>query len=688
MPQNYKNTKEFRSFRVTVGATILLLTALVMYFSLRPIPPAEMPGLSGYTGRLSITHSAAIINADLPEEKAAEVLKRLSGYRFKASDKDPAGLDADLLLMFESGEEVRFSTEENRTYAQVVSAGKTGLYELKFRAYNDIKNIVYEAFPGGLQPLDRTVWWESYLGAAVPALLEQDFKSPREIPFEAVVNYTRIKMLDDGSAAEFTVPDKNKDVVPYDQMLIRARAFFGDGAGATLKQSVFYDAAVNAFVFETQVPEHYGNYPYPDFSVPGEDNGFYKLKSVTRKNTGEIEAVFEDYNRLGFRDDGTLTKYHYLTMLPTSDGGYRFLSKHSELANPEEISVEGYFTGHKTLGDFTADAAHDMGFFEGLSLGKNVLFYTVKYTKDSATLDLYLFGYDYGKLIASHSISSAAGTSFWDIKTNENTVIIKTNETIYMLDENLKEISRTLLPLSSVPELDAFGYDVTFDLEKLVYSDPVGIHIYNFRSREVDMLVPHPHGPAESEPGAPIQPDVVLELLRDPVFILGETKLLVSHADNMAVKNYSIINLTGNPYLTTPGLVPEKGASVYVDDEKLILSKYPEPGESGTTAHTILYFAGGTYRKFSTPYDSFAGETGVNGNYMFYFTERSTVDDGSGDRYYGLVSVDLRTLAATERSVLIQNAEPEILAVSEEGRALFSYRSPAGSGFGVTRTTD
>lgn len=688
---------QFKYFRLAVASAFLLIAALVFYFIFRPIPPAEIPELKGYNQTLTVNLNPSILNGVLPTEQANSIVKILNSNRFRSLSESSTLPEADLTLFFADNKQISFSKDKNYTYAFVQSGETHSAYRLSGQVYTNLTTIIYEAFPGGVQPLETEKWWNTYLAAATPALLEADFNSPKEIPFEVIVNYTYTQMVADSSAKEFQNAAKGEDVIPYDQMLRRARVYFADGVTATIKQSAYYDATKNAFVFKSYPAEYYGNFPYSDWNTYSEATGNFRLKSVIRKNTGEIEATFEDYNALGFRDEGTLTKIHYVVLLPTSDNSYRFLSKRSELANPEEISVEGYFTGYSEFGGFTPDNFADLDFSYGQMVGENLLLQTVKYTKDSAVLNLYLISYDYGKLLSTHTITGPATTSFWDVKTNENTVLVKTNTHIYMLDENLDEISQTLLPLSLAPEMDAFGYDVTFDMEKLVYSDDVGIHLYNFRNREQTMLVPHPHGNAEEilgetslASGAILQPDVIIELLRNPTFIMDETRVLVSHVNHETITSYSTINNLGaNAYLVSLGITPEPGSVEYIDNDKLIISHYPENTAEAQTAsqinHIIMYFGGGNYRKFSTKYDPNGGYTAISGDYLYYFEMYTDPQNSEEDHFYRLMRLNLLTLNSESMNIIIQNAAPDILACSAASQILFSYRSAAGSGFGITK---
>lgn len=68
-----------------------------------------------------------------------------------------------------------------------------------------------------------------------------------------------------------------------------------------------------------------------------------------------LTAEVYDYNEVGFTEGGVHTRTHYFTMVCGSDGRYRFVSKRSQIIDPAQVSVEGYFLSIGQIGEITPE---------------------------------------------------------------------------------------------------------------------------------------------------------------------------------------------------------------------------------------------------------------------------------------------------------------------------------------------
>lgn len=662
---------------------LLLAIAAVVFWMRRPVMPKEFPGLKDYSSTLVASHQEAVVDAQLTGSTARYILDLLAKNRFKRlGDWSDGPLAGDLTLRL-GDSTLLLGRDDKKTYALVTSGGATGYYQLQKNVYTQITGLIYESFPGGVQTLDPQPWWQQYLAFAVEELLENDFNSPKEIPVTVVVDYTFAQMVADGSAEQFSSQENGQRVnnIPYSLFLQRARRYFTEGAGTSLKQSNYYNAATACFTFPAQHADWYGNYPYTDYTDPQQNYG-YKLSSVTRDQNGNIHATFEDYNQLGFQEQGTLTQYHHLTLGRTSEGDYRFLSMHSELSNPSAVSAEGYFTGFGTLAGFTADQVYTKSLSDGMDFNGNFLLHSVQYSKDNAIMTLYLVDSDYGSKIEEKEISSPDGkTIFREILVVDNSLVVKTNREILLLDENLEVVERSSLPTDG--SFDTSGYDICRDLNQLAYIDGTGVQIQNLSTHATRTLLEHPATQAasssSSEGAEPLY-------YRRPMFVQGGKGLLVSLVSPSAVKGYYLLDLTTeHPSYRRLALDPISDGYEQIDDDKIILTKYPDTKQGGSrvTEHSLQYFDEYIVRQFALDYDPDAPARYVQGDYIYCFQPESDPELPE-DRFYRLRQINLRTITQNELPVLIQNATPDLLAVTYKGQVLFSYRSPVGSGFGIT----
>lgn len=701
----------------------ILLVAGFAYLFFRPIPPSAYPDFAKFPGTLTVSHSQAILGAQLNEHSTRYLLDVLDGCRFKATQTTPESAGETITLSFgETGEFVLYPTEDC-TLITVKKGEAAGTYRLKSQVYEQVLTVINAAFPDGVQALEFLPWWQQYLSIASQTLLKTDFKSPKEIPYEDVVLYTYLQMVADGSAGEYrtlAADGTGTDTIPYDLFLRRARQYFAEGASPSIKQSRYYWADTNSFAFPSRPEEFYGNYPYgqPEELRTGLP---YRLSALTRDSSGYITAVFEDYSALGFQDQGTLTRLHYLTLVPGSEGEYRFASKRSELVNQSTVSAEGYFLSLATIADMTPDQAYASD-LESLSLGEELLLYSMRYTSEAARLTLYRISPATGNLLGKQVIESGPSTIFLSLKAGKGELLVKTNQAVIRLEAtgDMEKTGEIRLPLEKIPTFDATDYDITEDCSRLVYSDGEGVKFYQLKTGLSSLIVAHPtkeeasassQSPSSQPEGSkytrpvdfvmppllPITPPaearrVVTEYYRRPVLVDGETKLLVAATDEKEVLSYAIIDLTADK--RTPeklDVKPITGGVEYTDRDKILIAKYPEAtGEEENpellTEYSLRYFDGQKARRFTLDYDPTAPSQLVSGDYLYYFShETGPAGSSASDHFYRLVQVDLKTLEQKPLSVLIQNALPQVLAVGAEEQVLFSYRAPAGMGFGITR---
>ena len=680
-PKKKRNLKKYLILLLILAAAILL-----GYFLLRPNPPKEFPNLGEFTGSVTVSHGNAIVDAKLGEHSAAKLIDTLLQYNFrKTLDQMPQDAQADVSLVFGDTGKIKMASYNGSTIALVSTTQGEAVYTLKDSLYTDTIAIMYEAFPGGIQALDVDPWWQKYLGIAVYTLMKDDFNSPKEISVKNIIRYTYYQMVADGSAQELeTTNGQNTTVnIPYDLMLARARQYFTEGASATLKQSSYYDPVSNSFILPALPAVYYNNFPYGDYTDYTQNN-YYSLRSLTREPDGQVTAVFEDYNRSGFQEQGTLNKIHYLTMTPATDGAYRFLSKRSELANPTNVSVEGYFMGHATLAGFTPDDAYDNNLNEGIALGGNLLLYSVRYGKEEARLNLYLIDPSFGELITQQTITGSLQTTFWDLRAQGDGVCIRTNLGVIYLDSTLTETQRIELPLEEIPSFDPYGYDISSDQNWMVYTDTQGVHLRDLTGGVEDQLLASHPSPAEtSSQGSSDLTDA--ELLRRPTFVQGGNQVLASHATTQAVLGYSLITLGEEPTIERLNLPASTGAEEQIRDDKIVLILYPEPDSEGQSAiYTVLYFNESQPKVFGLTYDAYSSKGVISGDMLYCFQPETPLESNPNDHYYRLWQVDLKNATQQKLSILVQNASPHILAVSPNQQVLFSYRSPSGSGFGIT----
>lgn len=665
-----------RTFQGFIPLLLIAAIAFGIYTFLRPIPPAEFPQLAQFSGSLTVSHSNAIWGAQLNEHTAKHIVETLGQCRFKPFDSQPLTFEGDISMRFTPELLMELTQVDGETYARLTTPQSTGVYSLNKPVYEEIRESIYASFPNGVQVLELQPWWEEYFALACSTVLEKDFHNPKEISASAVVRYTFYQMVADGTAKEFEVTTKDGktlNVIPYPLFLARAREYFADGAGPSIKQTYYFDAATDSFNFPAMEDSYYGSYPYGAYDDYA-NNGYYALQSLTRDLTGNITAVIADYNAVDFGDPGTLTQLHYLTMVSSSTGQYRFVSCRTQLANPMNVSLEGYFNRVSEVGSYSAEMAFENGLGQLGLMGDDLLLGTTRYSRGSAYLELLAFSPTENTVVAQRTIEAESPTVFLAVRALSDGVVVKTDHNVLLLDKGLNTVDTLELP-SVITDLQPVSYGVSNDLSTLYYVDEEGLCQYQNDSRS--LLLPHPQ--------ADIHAEGPIDMLRNPVCILDGKALLLTHTGKGDRLRYSILRLdVEQPSLYRMELEAPYSVMAEVQNEYMHLQSFDSsgPDERPTkTHHTVYSFRNFDYVFFNLPYDAVVPDSLIAGDSLYYFkqTQRDTPDV-----IFTLWRMDLDTLESSPLSVQISNAVPSLLGADAKGHVLFSYRSPMGSGFGIT----
>ena len=346
--------------RIKLGLGLLLAIAvgLMVYFGFFAAKaPAEFPDLDGYTGCVTITHGNALLDARMDEQDSARLIGFLAHARFSPSEEARTrNYNGSIRILFPDSREIALLREEEEVFVRAVGAdGKEGYYTVCTDLYDEVRLHVYSVFPEGITFENLAPWWEEYFYIASLTLMGSDFNSALEISPEAVAEYTLCQMVADGSAEPYLHQESggNWYQIPYAEFLRQAQGYFADGANVSLKETRCYREEDNTMLFaQGQVPLSSGERPgLADL----EHNGGYRLVSVHRDLMGVLTAELYDYNEVGFTETGVHTRTHYFTMVCGSDGRYRFVSKRSQVIDPAQVSVEGYFLSIGQIGDITPE---------------------------------------------------------------------------------------------------------------------------------------------------------------------------------------------------------------------------------------------------------------------------------------------------------------------------------------------
>ncbi len=682
-----EGTRKSATIKHWIKLLLLLCVAVGVYLAFfAPRVPVEFPALADYTGSIRVGHGNAILEAELDAAGAEAVVRELSGARF-ASSKEGRGLDyaGDIRLWFEDGAEISLTHDEQYTYARVTAAGSTGYYRLSGTVYEQVYRIIYDCFPDGVDFSDLQVWWEDYFAIACSTLMEEDFNSARELDPSAVAEYTFRQMVADGTAQEYEIQTAQgaRCVIPYRQFLAYARQYFADGANAELKETGYYREGDRTMVFSAPAPEQYGSRAFGDCQDETQTGG-YRLVSVHRDLFGVLTAEVEDYNELGFNDKGEHTRTHYFTLLYGSDGRYRFVSKRSQIIDPADVSVEGYFLNIGRLGGITAEVEREWNLHPAGELGGNMLLYYITQGAEP-TLNLLRVNAKTGGVTYEARLQGGIGENFWLVQASPDQKQVKVlgERTAWLLDERLNTVQTISIPEQA---LHTRSFDVSWDGKLLCYTSGEGLVLRQLEDGSEQLLAEHP---GQGEEGGPVN------RLDSPRFVMGGSEIVAANVDGENVLYYTAYDLSeagwdqekedSRPAASTIDIYPGTVLESYVTEDYMVVL-YPNQDTSADASHytsgTVHYFEGDTTLSFLLRNEEDAPDRVIYGDRIYYFERISAAD--AGDAVFELkvleLSVNMNRISTGLRVV---NAAPKVLAADSAGRGLFSFLSPSGSGMGI-----
>ncbi len=667
MESRKKELRSLMRFRVFLWVLLLFLFAMALFTLLRPMPPENYPQILRYAGTVLVNPQGESIHVRLPEPSQKKLIDLLKRAKFDPYDEELDSSIEDTEILLDDGTRFTLEKERGRCFVWVSTEEGSRAYRVNRDLTEDLRTILEEAFPGGEMTLDEETWWEKTLFAVPQTLLRWDFQSEKAIPADAVVAYTQLQMSHDGSITEYRDKESGTDRIPFETLYKKARFYFGDGIGTTIRLASTFDESINGFVLPSRPEQEYLQTEFPAYDERARNDGFELLR-VTRLANGNVEALFGNYNRVGFSEAGKLNKYHTVTLAPFSGGEYRFIKNESRLANPSEVAVYGSFRELETVAGIEADKAYASGLWNGRAFGENILLSRISYSNDLTTLQLYLVNPDDGTTIQTSEIVQNSQTDFWGIEPSEDVILIKTNQAMIVLDRYLVEKDRIMIPLKGAEGMDLASYDTLSDLREIVLYDEEGIKLFHRDSGEIDLLAAHP----KTEEAL---------YYRYPVFLKEGAEILASRVDAKGKKDYVLIHRDGT--IDVLGFETQTNLSEEVDEKRLVLTEYPRTASAGEVRYQVEYFGIGNW-VLSREADGASISQVFLGDRVFYFQRFEPEEGDSGNRYYQLRSTNLVNGETEDYSLIVQNCEPMVLAVSEEGQLLFAYHAGNDSGFGVT----
>lgn len=685
--------------KIKMGTGLLLALAVgfMIYFGFFAAKaPAEIPDLADYSGSVTVTHGNALLSAAMDKQDSAKLVEILAHARFSPSQEAQArDYGASIRLAFEGGQAVDLLREEDQVYARAQgTGGEQGYYTVSDDVYEQVRVHIYNVFPDGVTFEDLIPWWDEYFYIASLTLMDSDFNSAQDIPAEAVADYTFCQMIANGSAQQYQIPGQDGAWyrIPYGEFLAQAQYYFADGANVSLKETQYYREKDKAMLFSPA-----------DLHVPGgeipacddpQTNGGYCLVSVHRDLMGVLTAEIYDYNEIGFTEGGVHTRTHYFTMVCGSDGRYRFVSKRSQIIDPAQVSVEGYFLSIGQIGEITPEIEAEYSLTQAGTLDGNLLLYHIQHTVSGYQMLLFEVNPRTGGVVRSAEFPAEPSEEELlraEVTADGADVLLFARNRVIQLDSRLARTGEILLPEQAM----GMEYDCLGAGKRLCYVDEEGLWLLEPGAEEPVLLAAHPTAP-EGEPE--------IRLAR-PQFIEAGNGVLaaeVQDGNTLYYTRYELDDLEKaqedweKPKEEAAGLLKGSRVGIYpgtvltevcTDDYLVVLYPNRETEQlTGYLAGTVHYFESDATFSFILPDDAEAGPRLIIHDRVYYFERIS--QPGEEDIVFELKVLELGSnMNRISTGLRISNAQPHILGADAEGRVLFSFVSPSGSGMGITDPT-
>jgi hypothetical protein len=519
--------------------------------------------------------------------------------------------------------------------------------------------------------------WQEYFYHSITTIgNNQGFSSAEEIDPLYVAEFCWFKyIMEHGrESLELAGEDSYNRLLPLDIVLDYAERYFNTTTlDLTKVENRDYDFAKNAFTFclgsDQEIP-----------SYTDQNSWVIHLDKVTRDSDGTVTAVLVKYDSYRHRRVESTDTY---TLKPHGDGSLYFVSCQRDYVNNNLVSLTGDF--------------HRIDMLEGLEgyIGELAMI-----GEDNVTNSLIIAKMSYNEkkdaallllnaenLQAEKKLELKTDMGHFDIGLKGEKIIIRQENKILLIDKNLELIEEMLLPAAikeriqrepkydsdGLPDIYFGGYDVSADFSKIVYSDEIGVKLYNLTD-DTEILL------------SPTVPITGSELIKNsyhsnPRFVADDKKVITTMTAYEGTMGYSLCSLedqaakkydissdssstgfirydTGLLELNAPFYNEEKQIAEYKTVFLDYLTgelKYIKLRDIGDTGYVI-------------PSD----HTYVGQNYAAFITTTWDEDDYANKMSY-INRINLKTFEVEPEVVSVKAAETHILGVLSDGRIIFSY---------------
>jgi len=516
--------------------------------------------------------------------------------------------------------------------------------------------------------------------------ISRDFSNAKEIEPLYVAQFCWSRYIDEHDAEKLEPDHEGSYLRLFPRETVRdyAKRYFDlDELDVSHIDEGSFDPQRKAFLFSPG-----GKRQPPRPSYTGSFRG-KRLEKAERNSDGTITAILVEpdsqrYDRIEYTDSFTLKE--------RQDGSLYFTSGKRKYINNHLVSITGDYKHFDKITGF--DGRLDALSMLGEKDGRLIFAYT-PYEKGKAAAVMLL---NPESMTVEKWLDINGEFEATDVSLKGERILIRLSDRVVFVDKTLEGSEENTLPNiitekinrepkyneNNNPMVFFGGYDVSNDRTKYVYSDEIGLKLYNTADSSERLL----------SKTVPITNSELLDnsFHWEPRFVDNDSKVITTMTGYEGGLGYSLYDFKSETQETLHmGMYSSTGFIRY-DTGLLEINNYIRDEENQTGDYKTLYldFKTGQVQEISledpgdTGYIVMPDQLYVGENFAAFITSKYDRSDHANNVNY-INRLNLTTLQLEPKIITAKAAETHILGVLADGRTLFWYNlNPSENGVCIT----
>lgn len=532
--------------------------------------------------------------------------------------------------------------------------------------------------------------WQEYIYDAIYTIgNNQEFHSAQEIDPVAVAHFCWEKYQDENSTDNLKTESEGSTLLLFplaDALKYVKRYFNLTTLDVSQIPGHYYNPEKQAFIFANN-----SDSPKPGYT--GRNSWGANLAKVTRDDDGTLTVELEHYDTYANR---RVDSRQTFTLKERTDGSLYFMEGRREFIDNDLVSLTGDVREFPTIDGFEGDLQEI--YMVGEVNGKLLLSYAPY--NENQNPALMMLNPDNMKIEKTVDLKGSVNST--EVEFKDGKLIVRFKDKVLIYGEDLEVDHEIPLPsfitakqdrehkydLNGYPLVFFDGYDISSDLNEIVYTDEIGVKLVTLEDGKEKLLAktvqPEPSEQSEPSRGAPMGPSYHFS----PRFIADDRKVITTLSGYEGTSGFTFCDLDKGT--NTKVNIGTEGSfatgAIRYDNGLLFVNNYwrdessPENNQQ-TDGYRTLFLDFHTGKVTAIELDQ-PGDTGyirfdhqyyVGQHFAAFVTSKISGTGRANDRHY-LNRIKLETLEPEQEIVSITAAEPHILGVLADGRIVFWYQ--------------